>query len=277
MPNQENFRTDLSQLTQDTQFVSRIIRLPQEGILLEELPGSFGYDFGDNVEMHFYTAQGNTLLLSTVVSVSEENIFKFHMVEYDDGSIQTYLRIDFTQLMESKNVILLPGDYKMVLNFFSDEIGNYNNKKLYIQEISPSRTELQLGFVDNTNPVKIDENEKLLKEFVSKSFDKITAIGVAEIILVNSFSENDSDTGLTYNGIFTQQERAKIDRAILTSPTQNALEEFLNKTLETFTTKIIEKTDERIQLDEFLTILEESIQENISFIRNLLRFKMSIS
>jgi hypothetical protein len=277
MPNQENFRTDLSQLTQNTQFVSRIIKFPEEGILLEELPGSFGYDSGDNVEIHFYTAQGNTLLLSTVVSVAEENIFKFHMVEYDDGSIQTYLRIDFTQLMESKNIILLPGDYKMVLNFFSDEIGNYNNKKLYIQEISPSRTELQLGFVDNTNPVKIDENEKLLKEFVPKSFDKITAIGVAEIILVNSFSENDSDTGLTYNGIFTQQERARIDRAILTLPTQDALEEFLNKILETFTTKIIERTDVRIQLDEFLTTLEESIQENISFITNQLRFKMSIS
>jgi hypothetical protein len=277
MPNQENFRTDLTQLTQNTQFVSRIIRLPEEGILLEELPGSFGYDSGDNVEIHFYAAQGNTLLLSTVVSVSEENIFKFHIVEYDDGSIQTYLRIDFTQLMESKNIVLLPGDYKMVLNFFSDEIGSYNNKKLYIQEISPSRTELQLGFVDNINPVKINKNETLLKEFVPKSFDKITAIGVAEIVLVKSFLENDADTGLTYNGIFTVVERAKINRAILTSPTQNTLKEFLNKTLQTFTTKIIARTDERIQLDEFLTTLEESIQENISFIRSLLQFKMSIS
>jgi hypothetical protein len=277
MPNQENFRSDLTQLSQERKFVSRIIKVPEEGILFEELPGSFGYDSGDNVEIHFYTAQGNTLLLSVISDVSDESVFKFHTVEYDDGSIQTYLRIDFTELMELKNVILLPGEYKMVLNFFSDEIGSYNNKKLYIQEISPSRTEIQLGFVDNISPVKINENENLLKEFVPKSFDKLTAIGIAEIILVNSYIENDADTGLTFNQIFTEQEKAKISRANLTLTAQTSTQEFLTRTLETFTNKIIERLDERIQLDDFLTTLEESLQDNLSFIRERLQFKLSIN
>jgi hypothetical protein len=277
MPNQENFRSDLTQLSQERKFVSRIVKLPEEGILLEEIPGSFGYDQNDNVEIHFYTAQGNTLLLSVVATVSDENIFKFHTVTYDDGSIQTYLRIDFTELMELKNVILLPGEYKMVLNFFSDEVGSYNNKKLYIQEISPSKTELQLGFVDNINPVKINENENLLKEFVPKSFDKITAIGVAEVVLLTSYTQNDADSGLTFNEIFTAQERARMTRANLTSLAQSSTQEFLARTLETFTTRIIARPDERIQLDDFLTVLQQSMQDNLAFIRGRLQFKMSIN
>lgn len=274
MPNQINYRTDLSQITEPTAFVSRIVQFPEEGVLLEELAGSFGYDIHDNVEIHFYTTNGNLLLKSITANVREENIFKFHIVTYDDGTIKTYLRIDFTELFEAKNEILLPGEYKMVINFFSDEVGSYNNKNLFIQEISPSRTEIQLGFVNNTNQLQITENERELKEFVEPSVDKITALGVAEIILKTAYVDNNDDVGLTFTNIFSENVRNRILRAQLTNNTLNNIQRFLLLVYDDVVEKITAVNDERIQADEFNTILNESITDNLSYIETELQFKI---
>jgi hypothetical protein len=276
MPNQTNYRTDLAEINEPIAFVSRIVQSLEEGVLLEELPGSFGYDLNDNIEIHFYTAAGNVLLKSITANITDENIFKFHVVSYDDGSINTYLRIDFTELFEAKNEILLPGDYKMVINFFSDEVGSYNNKNLYIQEISPSRTEIQLGFINNISQPQIDANERELKEFVEPSFDKITAIGVAQVILKTAFDTDNTAVGLTFDTMFSENIRNRIARAQLTSNTKTNVQNFLSTIYDAVKQKITNVQDERIQEDEFFTIVQSAVDENILQIETQLPSKINI-
>ena len=280
MPNQNNFRTDLTEQQQATTFVSRIVRFPEEGILLEELPGSFGYNADDNVEFHFYTTQGNVLLVSVVASVSDEDIFKFHIVEYNDGTIKTYLRVDFTQLFEDKNIVLLPGDYKLSMNFFTDEIGSYNNKNLYIQEISPTRTEIQLGFVDNTNVVKINNNTKSLNEFIIPSFDKPTAIGVAEKIFKSGIELEDSTEGINVDSLSEidalEISLTRIERAGLTPSLQTRLNEFLVQIYEKMKQKIIDFEGDKITREVFINMMNVSINEQLPILRSHLHSKIRV-
>jgi hypothetical protein len=196
MPNQENFRTNLSAVADPRYTASRIISVTDNLILNEEVPASFAFDTDDVIEVHFYTTVGNQRILSATINPSD-GIIKSHIVSYQDNSYKNYIRIDFTKLFVDRNLILVPGDYRMVLNFFSGEIGTYENRKLNIDVISDSRTEVQLSFNDTVNDVVLRENLYLLKEFVEKGFNKSDAVGTAEKIFESGVQLNSSDEGLT--------------------------------------------------------------------------------
>ena len=165
MPNQANFRSDITTQTEPRFAASRIVSNPNELILFEEVPASFAFDAHDTLEVHFYTTPGNQLLLSTTITLSDQIIMS-HIVSYSDNSYKNYIRIDFTKLFIDKNLILVPGDYKLVLNFFSDEIGSYTDRRLTIDTISPSRTEVQLTFNNIIDTVTRNNDVYLLREFV---------------------------------------------------------------------------------------------------------------
>jgi len=59
--------------------------------------------------------------------------------------------IDINQ--EFENLKLSAGNFRIVINFFKNLIGNYNEQYLRIDEISPDRTEIRLRAIDVTNPV----------------------------------------------------------------------------------------------------------------------------
>ena len=181
MPNQENFRSDVTTVTEPRFLASRIVRVPDELILLEELAASFGFDIDDNVEIHFYTVPDNILTLSTVIRI-RDTILKSHVVKYQDDTLKNYIRIDFTKLFLDKNLVLLPGDYRVVMNFFSDEIGKYDNRILSVSQISPSRTEVELIFNNTTDEVVREQNLIALKEFVEVGLNKPDAAGLAQKI-----------------------------------------------------------------------------------------------
>ena len=130
----------------------------------------------------------------------------------DEGSIKgindvslskdsNYIRIDFTELFSSNEILLIPGEYHMVLNFFSDEIGRYDNRTLFVQKISPSRTEVEVAFIDNVSPINIENNKKIIYEFIEPSFNKAVAVGVAEKIFKSGVITQDSLEGLTYENV----------------------------------------------------------------------------
>ncbi len=287
MPNQANFRSDITTQTAPRFSASRIVKVPTEPIFLEEIPASFGYDDEDNLEIHFYTIPGNQLLLSTTVVINDQ-IFKSHIVEYADGTYKNYIRIDFTKLFIDKNLVLIPGDYKMVLNFFSDEIGNYNNRILTIDAISPSRTEVQLTFNNTTDAPTRTENKQLAKEFVEPSFVKRDAIGVAEKIFKSGVELNDSTEGVTaetvVDNITIPEENqtylntiARIDRLNLRNSFDVELNNFLVELYSFIREEIVINEDERVQQSDYEELIRSIVAAKIGRLQSKLDSRIQIS
>lgn len=287
MPNQNNYRTDLRTQTDPRFTVSRIINVPDATILNEEVPASFAFDKDDNLEIHFYTAATNQLLLSTVVTPSED-IIKSHIVSYADNTYKNYIRIDFTKLFVDKQLILIPGDYRMVLNFFSDEIGSYTDRRLSLDIISDTRTEVQLRFNNTTDDIIAAENFYLLKEFVEKGFNKPDAVGVAEKIFASGVQLNDSDEGLTPENIEANIEIIPFGQTVentIGRITQLGLKEIFDEQLRDFLPKlyqfvreeIIINGDERIQETEFQELMRSAVENKILQFAQLVDSRIQIS
>lgn len=277
MPNQNNFRSDVTNITDTTYLASRIVQFPTDAIFLEQVAGSFGYDPEDNLELHFYSVPDNELVLSTVVKLSDD-MLKFNVVSYEDGTYKTYLRIDMTKLVIDKNLILVSGDYRLVVNFFSDEIGSYVNRKMFIAEISDSRTEVELQFIDNqadrTGDLRI-LNQVELKEFVEKGFTRPDAIGVGEKIFKSGVELNDPTEGVTSTNIITNIEIpleqqtfdntiTRIQRLGLRIDFEQQLNDFVQTLYPLLREKIVRESDERIQESEFRDFIIKLVEQKIS-------------
>jgi hypothetical protein len=259
---------------------------------LEEIPGSFGYDLEDNIEMHFYSAIGNQLILSTTIKLTDE-ILKIHTVKYNEANdtfaYKNYIRIDFTKLFVDKNLILPPSDYRMVLNFFSDEIGSYTDRKLSVDEISATRTEVQLYFNDAYDEVLKAENDQLLKELIEKSFNKVDAIGIAQKIFLSGVELNDSTEGVTADTIianipFTDQTYentiARIDSFGLLPEFKNNLNNFTKNLYDFIREEIVirmESGDERLQESEFTEIVTNVVNSKIALLQSIMPSEIQIS
>jgi hypothetical protein len=281
MPKQTNFRSDITTNSDARFLASRIVRFPEEGILYEQIPSSFGFEVLDNIEIHFYTVAGNILTYSFVIDANDSDILKSHVVSYTDDTFKNYIRIDFTSLFEKNNTIMLPGDYKIVINFFSDEIGSYNDRKLFVQEISDSRTEVQLQFFGTTDIEEREQNIEDLKEFVEPSFPKPVAIGVAEKVFRSGVQLNDDTEGLTYNNILENielpEENQTIENTIerirrLSAAAEESVKDSINNLLprlyEKIREEIIIRGDRRIQEDEFREFIEEVVDNELKYLQS---------
>lgn len=286
MPNQNNFRSDVTTPTVPTYLASRVVRVPEESIFLEELPGSFGFDNEDNLEVHFYTIPDNRLTLSTVISLNDD-IVRGHTVSYQDGTYKNYLRIDFTKLFVDKTLLLIPGDYRMVVNLFSDEIGSYSNRKLTITDISPSRTEVELQLNDSIDEVSAKQNDDLLKEFVDKSFIKADAVGVVDKVLKSGVELEDATEGVTSENIIQNIEIpaenqtfdstiARIERIKLRDTFEAQLNDFLLELDKFVRERVIEKGDERIQEDELQEFIASVLQQQIGKLKQTVDSRIKI-
>lgn len=273
MPNQNNFRSDVTTKTEPRFTASRIVKFPTEGTLLEEIPASIGYDEQDNIEIHFYTIPSNTLLLSLVTTPNEEYI-KSHIVSYNDGTYKNYIQIDFTKLFLGKEQLLVPGDYRMVLNFFSDEIGSYFDRVLSFNEISSTGTEVELVFNNVVDDVQAEINNRLLREFILRSFAKPDAIGIVEKIFKSGLELNDATEGVIAQNVIDNIQISSIGQTysntIARMEKLNLLPEFikqLNDFLSTLFEKIKEEIvingDERIQEDEFVIVFRKVIAKQL--------------
>lgn len=287
MPNQNNFRSDVTTKTDPRFTASRIINIPDTTILNEEVPASFAFDKDDNIEIHFYSIITNQLILSTLVNLNDA-IVKSHVVSYDDGTFKNYIRIDFTKLFVDKDLILVPGDYRMVLNFFSNEIGAYNNRKLNIDVISDSRTEVQVSFADTVDDVSLQENLYLLKEFVEKGFNKSDAVGTAEKIFKSGVELNDSSEGLTAENIEENIETPtanqtiedtlnRIDTIGLRQIFDQQLNNFLLELFKFIREEIVINGDDRIQESEFQEVIRSVVTKNIGEMRRVLDTRIQVN
>ncbi len=225
------------------------------------------------------------MVLSTTVKLSDD-VIKVHTVAYADRTYKNYLRIDFTKLFVDKNLILVSGDYKVAINFFSDEIGTYENKILRIDFISNSRTEVQLSFNNSIDQPTIESNNILAKEFVEKGFNKIDAIGVSQKIFKSGVELNDSNEGVTATNIIEridvvdqtyEQTIGKIDRLGILNEFENDLNEFVSNLYQYIIQEIIIKSDERTQEEEFRDIIQRVVTQKISQFSNIVDSRIQVS
>ena len=253
--------------------------------MFEEVPASFAFDAQDNVEVHFYTIPGNQRLLSTTATLNDE-IIKSHIVSYADNSYKTYIRIDFTKLFVDKNLVLVSGDYRLVLNFFSDEIGSYTDRRLTIDTISPTRTEVQLTFNNIVDEVTRREDAYLLKEFVEPAFNKTDAVGVAEKIFKSGVELEDSTEGVTADTIVENIEIpeinqtyantiARIDRLNLRESFDAQVNNFLVELYSFIREEIVINGDDRIQQDEYEQFIRSVVENKIRFLYQAIDSRIS--
>lgn len=289
MPNQNNFRNDVTTIT-DTRFLaSRIVRFPQETVLLEEVPASFAFDGDDNIEFHFYTTPGNVLLTSVVATLAD-NIIKSHIVSYNDGTFKSYLQINFTELFVLNNLVLIPGDYRVVMNFFSDEIGSYTDRRLFITTISPSRTEIEVQFNNESSAQNITINDRLYTEFILPSFNKTDTVGLVQKIFRAGVETLDSSEGILADNIYTnisipelgltqspENTLDRIARIQQTSNFTNAINDFLPTLVALIQEEIVVNGDDRIQVEELMPIIEEVVLLQIGKLQATVDTRIQIS
>jgi hypothetical protein len=145
MANQQNFKTNLQ--TASSQYikysVSRIFDNKKDNLLQMEAPTTVESLSKTNIEINFYSLFDNSLVYSDVIPASLGAI-STETFKYTDGTSRVLLFIDFSKLVA---YAFPQGQYQIVLNFFEDEIGSYNNKKLMVSNISVSQSEVELEYI----------------------------------------------------------------------------------------------------------------------------------
>lgn len=178
MSNQTNY-TELIPANPKAFPISRIAE--GEGdveIIKGRVPGQFGFDADDTVEMHFYNPETKELVGSVAIPISS-GIISARTIILPEGTQDEKIVIDMTRVQKELGLLVPPGTYSVTLNFFSNEIGEFGNQKLIVEEVSPSRTELRLGFT--TGFGNLEQRE--IFEFVEPSIPRIVASGFMENIL----------------------------------------------------------------------------------------------
>jgi hypothetical protein len=132
----------------------------------------FGSNIRDNIELWFYNPNGS---LATHVTVdATDSLLGLNTVIDNQGAYE-FVNIDMTQILAQ--IGLEQGRYQMIANFFRTEVGNEIGNKLYIENISPDRTELQLKAQSVDADIVRD-----IYEFTVPSVPKTTAQGLLDLV-----------------------------------------------------------------------------------------------
>lgn len=160
-------------------------------IIQGRVPGQFGFDADDVVEMHFYNPENNVLVGSVAVPISS-GIITSRTIILPEGNQEEKVVIDMTRVQKELGLLIPPGLYSVTLNFFSNEIGEFGNPKMIVEEVSPSRTELRLGFATGFGNVE----QREMFEFVEPSIPRVVASGFMQDILGTSEDQPTVDSDI---------------------------------------------------------------------------------
>ena len=260
--------------------ISRIAESENDtDIILGRQPGEFGFDVDDNIEMHFYDSV-NRLVGSVIIPVAT-GIISARTIVLSDGTKDEKVIIDMTRVQKELGLLIPPGTYNVILNLFSDEIGTYTNPKMIVEEVSPSRTELRLGF--NTTFTNTEQQE--LFEFVQPSVPRVLAAGLVGGTV--GIGEGDIITQ-TETGMVQVQEFINKVTDILLTDNPELLSDLvnvepdapdnLNLTIEFMSAAIYDefvmllettrgnKQFDRLQESELMTLIEKAVDN--AFVKN---------
>lgn len=193
MPNTQNFKTDVVSLSQlySKYTVSRIIANKKDDLLDMEIPADFSEELlANTVEVNLYSLADNSLIFSDFIRNSDA--IYTEILKYNDNSLRTLLYIDFAKIVPNLN--LPSGQYSVTLNFFSDELGAYDDRILKVNRISTSRTEVELKLADLNK-------QELMTEFVLPSINSLWIIDA----LKQAFNQPQTTTIPADNSVLTSQ------------------------------------------------------------------------
>ena len=155
MADQRNYKQKIGTLAIGDS-IGRIFS-PEEYIIQGDVGDYFlGLDLEkENVELHFYS-QGTNQIVKSVTAPLSEGIISIKNI----GTTGTSLRLNFftpgqqnqepvsyanSESLQEKYLSDLPaGTYDVFINFFSDELGSYNDVNWRIKKVSNSKRELVL-------------------------------------------------------------------------------------------------------------------------------------
>lgn len=190
MPNSQNFPDGISTNVQGrpTRTIERDTKLffldnkqVIFGDTLKDIVEVYVYDTDDNIIAHLnYDANSPALSLTKLVSVD---------------NTQSYLDVNLPTLVTELGIT--PGRYTMVMNFFKNEVGSEEGEKLYIDEISRSRTEVRLRPFSESLAVRREMDEFLMpsvpklyaQALINEIFGQSLDAGAAEQITANMIFE----------------------------------------------------------------------------------------
>lgn len=273
MPRQPNYG-ELIPLKPQSKALSRIADSELDtDILQARVPAGFGFDYTDNIELHFYDSQNN-LVNTTIIPVAS-GMVSVRSISLPDGGIEEKVIIDMARVQTELGLFLMPGTYTVTINLFSDEIGSYGNKKLTIEEISPSRTELRLGF----NVRYTDTESSELFEFIEPSLPRVVAVGTIGSIVGHNEAElitQENEPPQTQTQMFITDVNVELESLVPTiqselTTIESALPTELNDTIaiageyvyEEFVklleTTLTSKTFDRLQKNELDVLIEQAV------------------
>lgn len=197
MANQENYTEPLVPDTKRYS-VSRVATIPTDELLFAVEPADFGFTTNDNIELHFYSKLTSNLVFSQRIDLVDD-ILGIRTIDYVDGKFRNYITLDFNKYIELYPLKISPGEYEIVINIFSDEIGSYNNKKMIVNAVSDSRTEVNLRFKDVT-----ETNLLELNEFVNPAISKPYLDGILQNIFIIAGRQSNSDIGVTIDNLLSE-------------------------------------------------------------------------
>ena len=172
MPNDQNYTTEN---TRDwIQYrPSRVNQSDSQLIENGALSLPFGLSDKDNVELTLYTQDNQLVYYNVLSGASPSNIFTQTMYKDDSGTEHYVLNFNINNAIAGN--VIQPGRYIAVINILRDEVGSYNGYRLYIDKISPSRTEARLVIA---HPDDVSLND--LYEFIEPSVSRLEAQGLIE-------------------------------------------------------------------------------------------------
>lgn len=141
MANTDNFKSNVNLLSrQFSRFmVSRVFDNPLTPMLEVEEPANLPAVFF--IEISLYSLSDNSLVYNTTISTNlQTNVLFTRTLQYEAQNVRRLLFVDF-----SKEQLAIPeGEYQAVVSFFVGEIGDLEEKPLFIHTVSPSRREVEL-------------------------------------------------------------------------------------------------------------------------------------
>lgn len=277
MANQNNFKTDVT-LRSPKRLASRVFTNYLDNLLELQVPAMVPEQF--DVEISLYSLSDNSLVYNSVFPSSEDGVFSIKALKYNDQSVRRMLFIDF-----SKTTIPfggITGRYQIVINFFAREVGNLTTQKLWLSQVSPSRTELELQVLPEYNDVTSSIE---LRNFAQPQINKLWVYDAIKQIFNQSegtASNIPTDrTSMTFDivsSFLPNTVYAKVTGStILSTKVENTTQNILNSAYKFATASIYTKINqgqERFTETDLVSIVSSSLSTAIANYATVQEFRL---
>lgn len=223
MPTSVNYKQNINNpKIQPGQKIQRVFVNEQYVIKQQDSELYYGLDRDrEFVEMHFYIPNTETLVYSATIPLAEPYfVVTNNDTNEEDGVLQLQLFIwsepssEYNQIrdddLQTKYLEGLPsGYYDVIINFFADEIGTYNDIDWRIKTISPSKREIVL----HANPQQDGSGVVNFSDTVRRDYEQFlyTSIFYNEFIDLLQLYFADGDT--LYNDTIASLTQKQLDKA----------------------------------------------------------------